>query len=190
MSRPVLVFVLLLIAFGPLELSAAAPGPEPRTPNPEREYLAYQTPNPGGDSVGWITVRLFSSMALVGGLMAAGLYVYRRWVVRSPLGQRGELIRVVSRNYLGPKESLCLVKVGKELLLLGVTASQISSLHRWEEGAGPDIQGGDGGFARQMDGMASRLRLSGVESSIRNHLRTLQEHVAQLRSSAGKRPHA
>jgi flagellar protein FliO/FliZ len=149
MTRLASLVLLALILSAPGAVYAALPpagsqgvtaNPEPRTPNPEREYLAYQAPNAGGDSVGWITFRLFSSLVLVGGLMAGGFYVYRRWMMRSPMAHRGELIRVVGRNYLGPKESLVMVRVGKDVLLLGVTAGQISFLQKWDEGKGLDVE--------------------------------------------------
>jgi len=193
MKRLTLLALLAVIVSGPWAAFAAnhsAPSPGPRTPSSDREYLAYQAPSPNGDSVGWITFRLFSSLVLVGGLMAGGLYIYRRWMTRSPLAAKSELIRVVSRNYLGQKESLCVVKIGKDVLLLGVTESQISFLHRWEEGNGIELQSGDSGFHRQMESTKSQLRLSGIESSIRGHIRTLQEHLAQLRSSVGRAPRA
>jgi len=200
MKQLILLALLAMIASGPAATFAANPAPsapdprmanpESRTPNPERDYLAYQAPSPNGDSMGWITFRLFSSLVLVGGLMAGGLYIYRRWMTRSPLGGRSELIRVVGRNYLGPKESLCVVKVGKDILLLGVTGSQISFLHRWEEGNGIELQSGESGFHRQMESTKSQIKFSGIESSIRSHIRSLQEHVAQLRSSVGRAPRA
>lgn len=199
MTRLASLVLVALIVSGPGMAFAAAPpataqtsaaNPGPQTPGPEREYLAYQAPNAGGDSVGWITFRLFSSLVLVGGLMAGGFYVYRRWMMRSPMAHRGELVRVVGRNYLGPKESLVMVKVGKDVLLLGVTSGQISFLQKWGEGSGVDVPGGDGVFSREIESTASRLRTSGVESSIRGHLKTLQEHVAQLRSSVGRAPRA
>ncbi|MBI5627598.1 MAG: flagellar biosynthetic protein FliO [Candidatus Rokubacteria bacterium] len=138
--------------------------------------------------MGWIAARLFSSLLLVGGLLAGGLFVYRRWVGRGVLARRSDLIRVVSRSYLGPKESLCLVRVGKEHLLVGVTGSQISFLHRWEAGAVIEPPHGESGFARQFEASASRLRLTDLESSIRGHILSLKGHLASLgRPSKGIR---
>ena len=182
------VALLLLLA------TAAWGGSPPGGSAPQQEYLAYQPPQAGGESVGWIAVRLFSSLLLVGGLLAGGLFVYRRWVGRGVLGQRSELIRVVSRSYLGPKESLCLVRVGKEHLLVGVTGSHISFLHRWEAEASIEPSPGDqrweatGGFARHFEANASRLRLTNLESSIRGHINSLKGHLASLgRPSKGIR---
>lgn len=179
--------LLLLLA----TTAGAAPSNAPGPPGSQPEYLAYQPPQSGGESAGWIAARLFSSLLLVGGLLAGGLFVYRRWMGRGALGQRSDLIRVVSRSYIGPKESLCLVRVGKEHLLVGVTGSQISFLHRWEgavpiepsvqEGWGGGGRGGDGGgFSRQFEASASRLRLTGLESSIRSHIMSLKGHLASL----------
>lgn len=189
MIRLVLALLLLLAT-----TAGAAPSNAPGPPSSQPEYLAYQPPQAGGESVGWIAVRLFSSLLLVGGLLAGGLFVYRRWVGRGVLGQRSELIRVVSRSYLGPKESLCLVRVGKEHLLVGVTGSHISFLHKWEAEASIEPSPGDqrweatGGFARHFEANASRLRLTNLESSIRGHINSLKGHLASLgRPSKGIR---
>lgn len=183
MIRLVLALLLLLAT-----TAGAAPSNAPGPPSSQPEYLAYQPPQTGGESVGWVAARLFSSLLLVGGLLAGGLFVYRRWVGRGALAQRVDLIRVVSRSYLGPKESLCLVRVGKEHLLVGVTGSQISFLHRWEAGVAIEPSPGDGGFARQFEANASRLRLTNLESSIRSHIMSLKGHLASLgRPSKGIR---
>jgi flagellar biosynthetic protein FliO len=69
-------------------------------------------------------------MAIVLGMIAAGALAFKRWGgrFRAAVGAGGRNMEVVSRLALSPKQSVCLIRVGKQLVLVGATPDQISSL--------------------------------------------------------------
>jgi hypothetical protein len=99
-------------------------------------------------------VRLVGALAAVGVLLAGSLAGYRwlaqssgraavvrarartreyprwfsRWIPSAAMD--ADRITIVTRSYLGSRESICLVEVGQERFLIGVTASTISLLGR------------------------------------------------------------
>lgn len=79
-------------------------------------------------------IRMFLTLGAILGIAAAGLFILRRspWGVRF-CQPRPELIQVLSRCSLSPRESLCLVRVGTEVVLLGHSGSQITLLLRFAE---------------------------------------------------------
>ncbi len=111
------------------------------------EAFASQSP-------GFEIVRLALALAAVGVLLGGSLAGYRwlvqassraavvrtrgrarehaRWFSRwiPSAAADGDRITVVTRSYLGSRESICLVEVGTERFLIGVTASTISLLGR------------------------------------------------------------
>lgn len=72
-------------------------------------------------------LQLWSGLAIV---MAVILLLYgaaRRWL-KWPVGGRSGVIRICETRALGPKKSLCLVRVRDRELLLGVTGERIALL--------------------------------------------------------------
>lgn len=130
--------VLWLIAVTPCGGSAeptqgvAVTEPVPASSSQQLDLSSYsdpQSPLPGAG----ITSQIFTALGAVLGLMALGVYLYKRVTLRGPRGaHQNGTIRVLSRTYLGPKESLCLVQVGNDVLLLGQTSSGITLLHTLE----------------------------------------------------------
>lgn len=89
-------------------------------------YRDPQSPLPG---IG-MTSQVFTSLGAVLGLMALAFYLYKRIALRGSRDVfRDGSVRILSRTYLGPKESLCLVQVGSDVLLLGQTSTGITLLH-------------------------------------------------------------
>jgi len=70
-------------------------------------------------------------LAVVLGLIAAGAMAFKKWGGRlsAAVGGGGRHMELVSRLALSPKQSVCLVRVGKQLLVVGVTPDQVSRLH-------------------------------------------------------------
>ncbi|MFQ5657947.1 MAG: FliO/MopB family protein [Candidatus Methylomirabilales bacterium] len=85
-------------------------------------------------------VRMFVTLGAILGIAGAGLYLFRRsaWGARF-CRPRPELIQVLSRCSLSPRESLCLVRVGTEIVLLGHSGSQITLLLRFRENPEDEI---------------------------------------------------
>lgn len=75
---------------------------------------------PGGGMLLQLTLGLVAVLALAVGLS---------WLLRRYALPRGGLIRVIGGLPLGSRERLLLVEVDETRLLLGVTASQIQTLH-------------------------------------------------------------
>jgi flagellar biogenesis protein FliO len=69
-----------------------------------------------------------------GGRMARGWFA--RWVPEPP--DEVDRIHVVSRSYVGPRESLGLVRVGDQRFLVGITGTSITLLSRLDAPAEPD----------------------------------------------------
>ncbi len=63
-------------------------------------------------------------LALVGGVAWAA----RRWMPRSLGMSGGQSLRIVARQALSTRQSICLVKFGRRLVLVGVTPERISPL--------------------------------------------------------------
>lgn len=77
----------------------------------------------------WSFVKMLLSLAVVIGLMVGALYLMRRYVLpSSPAADGAAVIRVVASRPLGPKNSLVLVDVLGQIVLLGVSGQQIAAL--------------------------------------------------------------
>jgi len=95
-------------------------------------------------------------------------------------------LEITGRSHLGPKESVCIVQVGAERFLIGVTASRISLLGKLdpvregEEAAKPqpeEPRASD--FARELSGAAAK-RPRPSESSILSMLTRSRERLARV----------
>lgn len=176
---------LWLIAATPYAGSAEpAPGvgvtePAPSSASQSLDLPSYrepQSPMPGAG----VTSQIFTALGTVLGLLALGVYLYKRIALRGSRGaHRDGTIQILSRTYLGPKESLCLVQVGTDVLLLGQTSSGITLLHTLEPIASAAASGRGSGEAttvplggtedRRSSGFARErsAALAGLESRLR-----------------------
>ena len=74
-------------------------------------------------------VKMISALAVVLGVMLAGLWAVRKFMTKTGAGVDDEQkIRVLSTRYLGPKSSIMLLDVLGSVIVVGVTGSQISML--------------------------------------------------------------
>ncbi len=74
-------------------------------------------------------VKMISALAAVLGIMLAGLWTVRKLMKKTGAGvDDGQAIRILSTRYLGPKSSIMLVDVLGQVIVVGVTGSQISML--------------------------------------------------------------
>ncbi len=184
----------------------AAPLPAPPASGARPLDDNASTP-PATLSLGWATLRLLGALVAVGLLLVLGLRGYRRLFQRggrprgdSPSGgalglaprwfsrwvpasvSDEDRLEVVGRSYLGPKESVCVVQVGRERFLVGITAARISLLGRLEtaqESAGEleDPEATD--FARELTGAGDR-RDSPTEGAIRVLVARSRDRLARL----------
>ncbi len=79
----------------------------------------------------WMSVRVFSVLALILALMLVVLYFVKKMNLqgKSILGSQ-KYMEIVERLYLGPKSSVALVKVGSEFLMIGMSPNQITFLSK------------------------------------------------------------
>lgn len=66
-----------------------------------------------------------SIVLLIVGLCVWGL---RKWMPRSVRFGGGDTIRILARKYLSGKQSLCLARIGRRVVLMGITPDRISTL--------------------------------------------------------------
>jgi flagellar biosynthetic protein FliO len=75
---------------------------------------------------------LFASITLVGVLVLA--YLTTRWLSSSSLGRRGKgIIEILDRQPAAQDKSLLVVRVGKKILLVGVSSQNITKLTELDE---------------------------------------------------------
>ncbi len=75
---------------------------------------------------------LFAIIALVGVLVLA--YLTTRWLSSSSLGRRGKgIIEILDRQPAAQDKSLLVVRVGKKILLVGVSSQNITKLTELDE---------------------------------------------------------
>ena len=60
-------------------------------------------------------------------------YIFRRLALGSRGGLAPSGVEVLARNSINPKQSLCLVKLGPRVLLLGLSPNQMTALHTIED---------------------------------------------------------
>jgi flagellar biogenesis protein FliO len=83
------------------------------------------------DRTGWRTAAALGGVVGIILLLAWGYRAVAHGGGRWPLALRGKhpaLIEVVSRSALSPRQSLCLVRIGSRLVLLGVTPDAVRTL--------------------------------------------------------------
>lgn len=159
-----------------------APGsPASSSDEPLTLPLYHDPPSPLiGD--GGLTSQIYTALGTVLGLLALGVYLYKRLSRCRARGMPPDgTIRILSRTYLGPKESLCLVQVGTQVLLLGQTSTGITLLHRLDTpSTEPSAGAVDGSVERQRLGESETcdtldaLRRSSVElTSLKSRLKSL-----------------
>ena len=71
-----------------------------------------------------------SMLIVVAAVIALG-WLYSR--VRFSSGAAGDVINVVASRALGPKERIVLIEVADQQLLVGMTATQVQTLHTFDK---------------------------------------------------------
>jgi len=72
--------------------------------------------------------RVFVALLVVLGVIAAVAYGFRRFVLRSKAFGTGSVIKILARNSVTPRQSLCLVELGERLMLIGLSPNHIARL--------------------------------------------------------------
>jgi flagellar biosynthetic protein FliO len=80
-------------------------------------------------SFAWSFFKMLAALAIVIAMMIGTAYVLKKYFYRSPETINGNpMIDILSTRYLGPKSSILLVDVLGQVILLGVSTTQISAL--------------------------------------------------------------
>ena len=80
-------------------------------------------------SFAWSFFKMLAALAIVIAMMIGTAYVLKKYFYRSPETINGNpMIDILSARYLGPKNSILLVDVLGQVILLGVSTTQISAL--------------------------------------------------------------
>lgn len=82
----------------------------------------------GKDESGLTGAGMWWPTAAVLAMIGAAAYFARRWLPRVGPRIGGSSIKVVARHHLSSKQSLCLVRLGRGLVLLGVTPDRIATV--------------------------------------------------------------
>jgi len=78
--------------------------------------------------------KMFSSLALVLGVMFLVFYIFKKFVLKNGLmGGNTQTIKVLGTGVIGPKKSVSLVEVAGEVLVLGISNDNISLLSKIED---------------------------------------------------------
>ncbi len=117
--------------------TGAVAAPAPAIANPDNIPVPeYRLSDGQGDrSLLWDGSRAAASFGIVLVLLAVGVKALRRWPGLAGRVTAAGPLQVVGRLPLGAKESVCLVRVGHEALVVGVSGAGVSLLHRMDAGA-------------------------------------------------------
>jgi flagellar protein FliO/FliZ len=94
-------------------------------------------PDSGGAALAASPWRLILACLVAAALLYLGSRILRRLPLARFLPTGDGLIRIESRAFLGAKASLCLVRVGTQAILVGVSAGRMVPLHAWHEADAP-----------------------------------------------------
>lgn len=138
--------------------------------------------NLGGGSGGAVDLLWPLGLVLVVvGLLAWGV---KRWM---PASMRnvvagGGVLRVIARQSISSKQSICLVRAGRRLVLLGVTPERISALSEITDGAEAAalISAVEGG----REGSFSSLMTSAIDAGTENEIEEQEERSAHQPSDS------
>ena len=94
---------------------------------PAKNAASNRPTAPASSSGGW--VRMLQPVVIVFGVMAVLTWAGRKWLPQAKAASTAQsVIRVLARQHLSSKQSLCLVKLGPKVVLLGVTPEHIGSV--------------------------------------------------------------
>jgi len=164
----------------------------------EEEYLKYEGPNVGSmTNMFSASLRMITVLLVLLALFLFVTFVLKRFQQKRSIQSKGP-ISVLFQLPVGSKESICLVDVMGEILVLGVTSSQISLLFKvedtdalksFQESQGrelrPDPTSGHQfqnylKSERENIKVASELRSSELRSTVLESLRTLRDKLRKV----------
>ena len=74
-------------------------------------------------------LKMIFALAVVLGLMIGGMYFVKNFLQRPlPSGTQQDLINILYSKYLGPKSSIMLIEVMDQLIVVGISGQQMTTL--------------------------------------------------------------
>ena len=117
-------------------VTMAAPAPVSASVSDRAAVPEYRLAESGSDrSLLWDGTRAAASFGIVLVLLAVGVKALRRWPGLTGRPAAAGPLQVLGRLPLSAKDSVCLIRVGKDALVVGVSGAGITLLHRLEAGA-------------------------------------------------------
>ncbi|MFB3817279.1 MAG: FliO/MopB family protein [Candidatus Methylomirabilales bacterium] len=140
-GRLALLAVVLALVHAGLAAAAARPAPRAEAPAPAAVEappagpVADYRPVPAEErSLGWDVLRALVALGAVLGLFGLSVKALKRWPGAGGARLAPGELEVLGRLPLTAKESVCLVRAGGDVLVLGVAGSGITLLHRLAAG--------------------------------------------------------
>ena len=131
--------------FGPSEAEGAPARPKPLTP---ADFGA------GAPNLSGLMMKMGAALGGLLALLLGGLAAFKRWGGKAAghLNSGGKVVRTLHRVYLAPKQSIAIVEVAGELLVIGISGQSISMLTKIENQAALARlrDGGEASFVEQL----------------------------------------
>jgi flagellar biosynthetic protein FliO len=139
------------------------------------EYRFAEATEP--HSLLWDSLRLVLTLVAVLGLLGVCLKLLKRWGTASGRILTPGTLEVLGRLALGSKEAICLVRVGTEVLVVGVCPQSLTLLHR--------LDGATLGVGSQAGHLESSRRTQGGVSPSSMRLRELARRLRDVQMAWG-----
>jgi len=124
------IIILFILIWLPLALCYAQQDTHNES---EDDFLKYSEPeSPEAPNIISVFLRMLASLLVILALITLGIFVFKRLREREAYNIDIPL-SVLYRLPLGSKESICIVEIGEEVLIVGVTNHNISLLSKIED---------------------------------------------------------
>jgi len=100
---------------------------------PEEDFLEYSEPEaPPVPDLFSTLLRMIASLLVILAFVALGIFAFKKLKYKETKNG-GRPLSVLHKLSVGPKESICVVEVGDQILIVGVTNNYISLLSKVED---------------------------------------------------------
>ena len=106
----------------------------------------------------WSFVKMISALAIILGLMFGAMVFFKRFMKNTGVGMdRGGPIRIVATKYLGPKNSIMLMEILGQVVVVGISNQQMTVLATMSDPAVLERLNHDRNAGPQMPSFSSQL---------------------------------
>ncbi len=126
-------------------------------------------------------LKLGLALGAIMALFLGGASLFRRLAGDGPLWRRRRLIRLINRSYIGPKKSIALVEVAGEVLVVGISNSNISMLSKLESNATLSRIRGGPSFDEELGSALPKVSPEGSGEHLKAMAHAFQEKLRGLK---------